>query len=224
MTKKLNSREIAERIVNSADSVAYLADSMGKTSLPEAWRYGPSFEVRIRFDPRLTEIDDADLACRLHALQIRGPLRLDRLGEIAERLKLTDDDLLADKPWRPRGFGVWGLDDGIALGVKVYVSSQRPVDLLLAVPPRFLKSYTLSGGFARGDESFARLCAATFTTLRRAQSVARIAAVHLQDQSWCEPFHEEDRGFLVPSVVATACNWQECSLSRLEGWVSVSLD
>ena len=45
--------------------------------------------------------------------------------------------LLLGRPWRPRGFGLWRLDNGTGLGVKVYESSRAAVDLLLAVPRRF---------------------------------------------------------------------------------------
>jgi hypothetical protein len=223
-------REIANRIVASADSLAYLAESLGKASLPDAWRCGPAFELRLRFRPRLPEIDDADLARRLDAMGIAGPLRPDRLAAIAGRRTLEPGDLQVSQPWRPRGFGLWRLDDGTGLGVKVYASSRAPVDLLVAIPPRFLKGFR-DTGFAywrhlaerpQDLEALTRLCAAILATLRRAQSVARVEAAHVQDQAWCESLRPDDSGFVLPETVCASLGWAP-DYSR-DGWSGVPLD
>jgi hypothetical protein len=231
MTDDNSPRDIARGIVASADSLAYLAESLGKTSLPAAWRFGPAFEVRLRFRPRLPEIGDVELARRLDALGITGPLRPGRLAAVAERRTLEPGDLEVSRPWRPRGFGLWRLDDGTGLGVKVYASSRPAVDLLLAVPPHFLGGDSAHSGFAywkrladrpRDLEELAVLCAAILQTLRRAQPVAQVEAAHLQDQAWCEPFRPDDRGLVLPEAVAAACGWVPDGTR--DGWASIPLD
>ena len=226
-----SSREIAHRIVASADSLAYLAECPGKTSLPDAWRYAPAFELRLRFRPRLPEIDDAELTRRIDAMGIAGPLRSDRLAAIAERRTLEHGDLHVSRPWRPRAFGLWRLDDGTGLGVKVYASSRAPVDLLVAIPPRFLQGFSGHSGFAywrhlaerpQDLEGLTRLCTAILVTLRRAQPVARIEAAHLQDQAWCESLRSDDSGLMLPAAVCAARGWAP-DRTR-DGWASVSLD
>lgn len=231
MANENSSREIANRIVASADNLAYLAESLGKTSLPRAWRYGPSFEVRLRFRPRLADFDDAELARRLNAMGISGPLRPDRLDAIAERRALEVEDLEVGRPWRPRGFGFWRLDEGPGLGVKAYASTRPAVDLLLAVPPRFLKGLSVHAGFAywrhlaerpQDLAGLTRLCTALLKTLRRAQPVARIKAAHLQDQTWCESLRPDDDGLMLPQVVSDACGWKPAKTR--DGWASISLE
>lgn len=231
MPDERSSREIANRIVASADNLAYLAEGLGKTSLPDAWRYGPAFEVRLRFRTRLSDICDAELARRLDALGITGPLRPDRLAAIAERRALEPGDLEVSRPWRPRGFGLWRLDDGTGLGVKAYASSRPSVDLLLAVPPCFLEGFSAHSGFAywrhlaerpQDLDGLTRLCGAILKTVRRAQPVTRIEAVHLQDQAWCDSFRPDDRGFMIPEAISTACGWAPDSTR--DGWASISLD
>lgn len=228
-----SARKIADQIVASADSLAYLADSLVRTSLPDSWRYGPALEVRLRFRPRLADIDDAELARRLDALGIAGPLRPDRLAAITERLSLQPGDLATNRPWRPRGFGLWRLDDGTALGVKAYASSRPAVDLLLAVPPRFLKGFTVRSGFAYwkqladrpGDlDGLVRLCAAMQKTLRRAQPVAQLEAAHVQDQAWCHSLRPADRGLVLPQVVSDACGYTPLPDGIHGDWACISLE
>jgi hypothetical protein len=164
---------------------------------------------------------------------INGPLRPDRLAAVADRRALQQGDLAMGRPWRPRGFGLWRLDDGTGLGVKVYVSSRPATDLLLAVPPRFLAGFTVRSGFtywrrlADGSEDLeglVRLCTAILTTLRRAQPVARIEAAHVQDQAWGSSFRPDDRGLVLPEAVWAACSWTPLPDSTRDGWASVALD
>jgi hypothetical protein len=199
--------------------------------LPDAWRYGPAFELRLRFRPRLTEIDDADLARRIDGMGVAGPLRPERLAAIAARRTLEPGDLHVSRPWRPRGFGLWRLDDGTGLGVKVYVSSRPPVDLLIAIPPRFLQGFSDHSGFPywrhlperpRDLEGLTRLCTAILVTLRRAQPDAQIEAAHLQDQAWCETLRPNDSGLMLPEAVCAAGGWP--THQTRDGWASVSLD
>ena len=224
---------MAEQIVSSADNLAYLAEALGRSPLPDAWRFGPSFEVRLRLRPRLADIDDGELARRLDALGVTGPLRAERLAAVAERRALEPGDLPVGRAWRPRGFGLWRLDDGTGLGVKVYPSSRPAVDLLLAVPPRFLHGFGARSGFpfykrlADHPQALAeltRLCAALLGTLRRAQPVARVEAAHVQSQDWCTSLGEADRGLVLPEAVAAAAGWAAVARSGEDGWASVSLD
>lgn len=233
MIDKNQSREVANRIVASADSLAYLAEAVGKSPLPNAWRYGPSFEIRLRFRPRLADIDDTDLSCRLNAIGIVGPLRADRLAAIAERRTLQPGDVMTSGPWRPRAFGLWRLDDGTALGVKIYASSRPAVDLLLAVPPYFMNALAARLGFTYWThladrpedlEGLTRLSTAILTTLRRAQAVAQLEAVHLQDQAWCDSLLPEDHGLVVPQAVSDACRWSSSPCTNRDGWASIPLD
>jgi hypothetical protein len=234
MSEPRPSRTIAKQIVASADSVAYLAEALGRTSLPDAWRFGPSFEVRLRFRPRLCELSDAELARRLDAMGVTGPLRLDRLAAVGERRDLQAGDLAIGQSWCPRGFGLWRLDGGAALGVKVYASKRPPVDLLLAVPPKFLKGFTAATGFAYWKrlperledlEGLMRLCTVLLITFRRAQPIAQIEAAHVQDQAWCETLHAEDRGLVLPLAVAEARAMVGSVLSEVrEGWASIPLE
>jgi hypothetical protein len=219
--------------VASADSLAYLAEAVGKSPLPNAWRYGPSFEVRLRFRPRLGDIDGVGLSRRLDAIGIAGPLRADRLAAIAERRTLQPGDVMTSGPWRPRAFGFWRLDDGTALGVKIYASSRPAVDLLFAVPPHFMNAFAARLGFTYWThladrpedlEGLSRLSAAILTTLRRAQAVAQLEAVHIQDQAWCDSLVPEDRGLVVPEAVAAACGWTSSPRTNRKGWVSIPLD
>jgi hypothetical protein len=233
MTEDNSPRRIAERIVASFDHPTCLTDSIGKSALPPPWLYGPAMEVRLRCSPRLSEIDEPELARRLDALGISGPLRRERLVGVALRLALQPGDLAVGQPWRPRGFGLWRLDDGAGLGVKVYASSRAAVDLLLAVPPRFLDAYGISHRFPYavpnladhpGElQGLARLCSALLATLRRAQPVARVEAAQVQDQSWCEPFPADARGLVIPDAVCAACGWASRRASR-DCWAIVPLD
>jgi hypothetical protein len=230
MTDKNFPREIAERIISGADSSPYLAEALGKSALPDAWCYGPSLEVRVRFQRRLRDINDADLAHRLAALDIDGPLSGERLSDVASRLSLQPGDLAMHLPWRPRGFGLWRLESGIVLGVKVYASSRHNVDLLLAVPPRFFNTDTGCTDLphwmclaAHPDElsKFARLSAALSENFKRAQGIAQVEAVQVQDQTWCQPFTSDDRGFLLPQVVVAA--WGGKISAQQDGWTSLNL-
>lgn len=225
-------RRIARQIVSSADSYSYLTDALGKNPLPPPWLYGPSLEVRLRFSRPFAEIDDSELARRLDSLQISGPIRRDRLVVVAERLALQPGDLLPTPVWRPRGFGLWRVDGIAALGVKVYVSSRPSVDVLLAVPPGFLKNFS-DGGFrywrhltdAPHDlKGVSRLCDAIRNTLRRAQPTCGLEAVHLQDQAWCESMRPTDCGMVLPRVVVEACKWTVMTNSLRDDRAAVSLD
>lgn len=230
MPDENSARRIAEQVVASADSVAYLSDCIGRAPLPAPWCYGPSFDVRLRFRPRLSEMTDTDLSRRLDAIGVAGPLRRDRLVAVAERRSLQVGDLAADQPWRPQAFGLWRLDDGSALGVKVYASSRPPVDLLLAVPPGFLDAFGVTGGFGASWQrladrpervrALARVCAALHATLRRAQPVASVEAAHVQDQAWCESLHAHDRGLIVPCPAADALGGTPVR----DGWVGLALE
>lgn len=227
-------RRIAQGIVASADNVAYLIDGLGRKPLPAPWPYGPALEVRLRFDRPFSAIDDAELARRLDSLQISGPLRVDRLVAIAERLCLQPGDLLPIECWSPRGFGLWRVDGAPAMGIKVYVSSRPSVDLLLAIPPGFLKAFSGGHGFRSwrriddlpGDfDGLVRLCIAIRATLRRAQPVSRLEAVHLQDQAWCVSMRPTDRGLVLPRRLIERCGWQPMASSvRDDDWAAVSLD
>ena len=53
---------------------------------------------------------------------------------MVNRRCLQPGDVLVNGSWRPRAFGLWRLDNGAGLGVKVYASSRPDVDLLLASP------------------------------------------------------------------------------------------
>jgi hypothetical protein len=225
-------RKMADQIVGSADNFAYLAEALGGGGIPDAWSCGPAFEVRVRFRESLDAMSDADLHRRLDALAITGPLRMDRLADVALRRALQPGDLSPDRRWRPRAFGLWRVADGNPLGVKVYASARRGVDLLLAIPPRFLDGYRdeVGFGFTPGEsyeppDGLCRLYAALLDTAQRAQTISQIDAMHPQDQAWCEPFAPEHRGFLVPQAVAIARGWPTTSGDPSPpGWRSVSLD
>ena len=79
------------------------------TSLPPLWCYGPALEMRLRFRPRLKNIDELELSRRLDAIGVSGPLQLDRLTAIARRRSLQRGDLAVADQWRPRSLvcGVW---------------------------------------------------------------------------------------------------------------------
>jgi hypothetical protein len=107
------------------------------------------------------------------------------------------------------------------------------VDLLFAVPPHFMNAFAARLGFTYWThladrpedlEGLSRLSAAILTTLRRAQAVAQLEAVHIQDQAWCDSLVPEDRGLVVPEAVAAACGWTSSPRTNRKGWVSIPLD
>jgi hypothetical protein len=233
MEDKGSARDIAQRIVDSADHIAYLGDALSKGKLPGQWLYGPALELRLRFDRPLGEIGDFELLSRLSSIGIEGPLKFESLKVVGKNLAVHADDLITAKTWRPRGFGFWRCRGLTPMGVKIYPSRRLGVDLLIAVPQPFLRSITDGLGFRSRWEllaesekclrDFCRVSAAIYETLRESPPHLRPQAAHLQDQAWCESFLPSDCGFMVPKVVAEACGWEPSNESGQTGWVGVSL-
>jgi hypothetical protein len=231
--KQSNSpREIADRIVKSADDVSYLAEALLKRALPDEWRFGPALELRLRFDRRLEDITDSELLEWFSSIGIQGPLKKESLETVGRNLAINPENMLATGSWRPRGFGLWCCAKIPPMGVKVYPSRRPGVDLLIAVAQPFLRWATDGMGFRShwsslavskpGLHSFCEVANAIYLSLRSSKLGLRLQATHLQDQAWCDSLMPSDRGFMVPQIVSETCGWKQIEGAQRGDWVGVA--
>jgi hypothetical protein len=232
MEQSNSPREIADRIVKSADDISYLAEALSKGALPDQWQFGPALELRVRFDRRFEEIKDSELLEWFSLIGIQGPLKKKSLETVGRNLAVGPENMLATGSWRPRGFGLWRFPKIPPMGVKVYPSRRPGVDLLIAVSQPFLRWTTEGMGFcshwssladSKPDlHSFCEVAKAVHLVLRSSKLGPRLQATHLQDQAWCDSLMPSDRGFMVPQVISETCGWERIEGTQRGDWVGVA--